>query len=112
MLFRKSFLFKIMLFRSFFFIKIVLFKIARKTQNLRILRGKMNQKVTFCVQNFFQNLLLKNIFFFKIVLFKKIFFFEIMLFKKIFFIKIRRVVNILIENLTRCKIFNSKSVKF
>ena len=32
-----------------------------------------------------------------------------MLFKKIFFIKFRRVVNILIKNLTRCKVFSSKS---
>ena len=87
-----------MLFRKFFLFKIELFKIARKTQILRILRGRMNQNVIFCVQKIFQNLLFKNEFFFKIVLLKKI-----------IFIKIRRVVNILIENLTRWKIFTSKS---
>ena len=68
-----------MLFRKFFFFKIVLFKIARKTQNLRILRGKMNQNVIFSVQKLFQNLFLKEIFFFKIVLFQNEFFSKIML---------------------------------
>ena len=33
----------------------MLFKNARKTQNLRNLRGKLNQNVIFCVQIFFQN---------------------------------------------------------
>ena len=45
--------------KIFFFFKIMLFKTARKTQNLRILRPKLNQNVIFCMQ-----------FFFKIVLFK------------------------------------------
>ena len=62
----------------------MLFKTARKTQNLRILRGKLNQNVIFCVQDFFQNLLFKNIFFFKIMLFKNNFFFKIVLFENIF----------------------------
>ena len=53
--FYKKFLFKIVLFKNLFFFKIVLFKSARKTQNLRILRGKMRQNVIFCVQFFFQN---------------------------------------------------------
>ena len=44
-----------MFFRKSFFFKIVLFKNAPKTQNFRILRGKMNQNVIFCVQIFFQN---------------------------------------------------------
>ena len=39
----------------------VLFKNARKTQNLRILRGKLNQNVIFCVQIFFKIVLFKNI---------------------------------------------------
>ena len=46
-----------MLLRKKIFLKIVLFKIARKRQNLHILRGKLNQNVIFCVQKFFQNLL-------------------------------------------------------
>ena len=66
--------------KSFFF-KIVLFKIARKTQNLRILLGELNQNAIFCFQNFLQILLFKNNFFFKIVLFKNILFFEVKLFK-------------------------------
>ena len=81
MLFRKKFLFKIMLFGKNFFFKIGLFKYARKTQNLRILRGKMSQNVIFCVQKFFRNLPFKNDFFFKIVLFTNFFFFKIVVFK-------------------------------
>ena len=77
---------------------IVLFEIERKTLKLRILRGKMSENVIFCAQRFFKNLLFKNIFLFKIMLFIKIFFFTIW-----------RVVKSLIENLTRCKIFISKS---
>ena len=41
---------------KFFCHEIVLFKYARKTQNVRILRGKMSQNVIFCVQKLFQNL--------------------------------------------------------
>ena len=58
---------------------------------------------------FFEILLFKINFFFKIVLFKNLFFFEIMFFKYLFFFKIWRVVKVLIQNLTRRKIFNSKS---
>ena len=54
----------------------MLFKTACKTQNLRILRGKLNQNVIFCVQIFFKIVLFKNNFFFKIVLFKNNFFFK------------------------------------
>ena len=54
-LIEKIFLFKIMLFRKKIFFEIVLFKSVRKTQKLRILRGKLNQNVIFCVQFFFQN---------------------------------------------------------
>ena len=54
-LFKNLFFFKIVLFKINFFFKIVLFKSARKTQNLRILRGKMRQNVIFRVQIFFQN---------------------------------------------------------
>ena len=88
-----------MLFKKIYFFNIVLFKIARSTQEMHILRGKLNQNVTFCVQHFFQNLLYKIIFFFKFVSFRKIFFFKIMLSKKIYFL----------EKLTRREIFNSKS---
>ena len=70
------FLFKSMLFRKVFYFKIVLFKIARETQNLRILWGKLNQNVFFSVQFSFQNLLFKIYFFFKMVLFKNILFFK------------------------------------
>ena len=87
----------------------MLFRNARKTQILRILRGKFNQNVIFCVQIFFKIVLFKNTFFFKIVLFKNNFFFRIMLFKNLFFFKIWRVVKILIQNLTRCENFVSKS---
>ena len=66
----------------------MLFKNARKTQNLRNLPGKFNQIVIFGVQNFIQNMLLKNNFFFKIVLFKTIFLFKPMVFENILFIKI------------------------
>ena len=65
-----------MLLGKFFFFKILRFKIARNTQKMRILQGKLNENVIFCVQLFFQNLLLKLIFFFKIVLFRKIFFLQ------------------------------------
>ena len=68
--------------------KIVLFKSAPKTQNLRILRGKMRQNVIFCVEFYFKIVLFKNNFFFKAVLFKLFCFFKIMLFKNLFFIKI------------------------
>ena len=87
----------------------MLLKSARKTQNLRILRGKMSQNMIFCVQVFFKIVLFENIFFFKNVLSKNNFFFKIMLFKKLFFFKIWRVVKIFIQNLTRRKIFNPKS---
>ena len=50
-----------MLFK-FFFLKIILFKNARKTQNLRFLRGKLNQNVIFCVQIFFKIVLFKIFF--------------------------------------------------
>ena len=33
----------------------MLSKNARETQNLRILRGKLNQNVIFCVQKFFKD---------------------------------------------------------
>ena len=55
MLFTKNFVFEIVLFKINFFFKIVLFKYARRTQNLRFLRGKIKQNVIFCVQIFFQN---------------------------------------------------------
>ena len=77
-----------MLFKINFFFEIVLFKYARKTQNLRILRGKMRQNVIFCVEIFFKIELFKNNFFFKIVLFKNLFFFKILLFKINFFFEI------------------------
>ena len=91
-----------------YFFKIVLFKIAHKTQKLRILRGKLKQNVIFCVQIIFKIVLFKNNFFFKIALFESLFFFKIMLFKLKFFFKIWRVVNFLIQNLTRRKNFKSK----
>ena len=65
----------------------MLFKYARKTQNLRILRGKLSQNVIFSVENFFQNLL-----------------FKITFSTKSCFLK-----NIFLQILTRCKIFNSQS---
>ena len=58
----------------------MLFQKARKTENLRILRGKMRQKVIFCVQIFFKIVLFKNNFFFKIMLYKNDFFSKIVLF--------------------------------
>ena len=130
MLFTKTFSFKIMLFknnffpkscilkkfflqnhatRKNFFFKFVLFKIGRKPQISRILRGKNNQNVIFWVQKVFQNLLFKNISSSKNVLFKNTFFIKILLFNTVKFFKIWRVVNILNENLTRRKNFNSKS---
>ena len=93
MLSRKNFTFKIMFFGKFFFFKVVLFKIARKTENMRILPGKLNKNVSFCAQ-----------FFFEIMLFKKIFFLKIWRF--VFFqSKIGRVVKLWNQNLTRCEIF-------
>ena len=86
-----------------------LFKNARKTQSLLILQGKLKQNVILCVQFFFKIVLSESNFFIKIVLFKILFFRKIMLFKKLFLFKIWRVVKILIQNLTRRKIFNSKS---
>ena len=99
MLSRKNFTFKIMLFRNFFFFKILHFEIARNTQKMRILRGKLNQNVIFCAQHFFQNLLLKLIFFFKIVLLRKNFFFKVMLSESMYFF----------EKVTRREDINSKS---
>ena len=55
MLFRKNFFVENVLFKFNFFFKIVLSEYARKRQNLRILRGKLNQNVIFCVQIFLQN---------------------------------------------------------
>ena len=69
--FLKFFFLQNRVFQTFFFF-IILFKNARKTQNLRILRGKLNQNVIFCVQIFFKNVLFKNNFLFKIVLFEKL----------------------------------------
>ena len=86
-------------FKINFFLKIVLFESARKTQQLRILRGKLNQNVIFCVQTFFKIVLFKNNFFSKIVLFENLLFCKIMLFLK----------KNLIQNLTRRKVFISKS---
>ena len=63
----------------------------------------------FCVQIFFKICFLKLFFFFKVVLFENYCFFKIVLFKNNFFFKIWRVVKFLIQNLTRCKNFKSKS---
>ena len=52
MLFRKKFTFKNVLFRKKFFFEIVIFEKARKTQNLRNLRGKLNQNVIFVFKFF------------------------------------------------------------
>ena len=65
-------------FKKTFFYKIVLSRSLRKTQKLRILRGKMNQNVIFCAQIFFQKLLYKYNFFFKFVVLN-FFFFKIVL---------------------------------
>ena len=98
-----------MFFGKKFFFKIVLFIIiALKTQNLRILRGKLKQNVIFCVQSFFKIWIFKNCFFIKIKLLKNIFFFKIMLFKILFFFKIWLIVKFLIQNLSRCVFFRSK----
>ena len=90
----------------------MLFKNARKTQNLRILQGKLNQNVIFCVQIFFKIVLFLKKLFFKIVLFKNNLFFKIVLFKKIFLQNRAFQKVFLIQNLTRCKNFNSKSDAF
>ena len=52
MLFRISFIFKIVLFIANFFFKVVLFENAGKVQNLRILRGKLNRNLIFWAQIF------------------------------------------------------------
>ena len=75
-LFTKTFSIKIMLLKKSFFVKIVLFKSARKTQNLRILQGKMRQDAIFCMQIFFKIVLFRNNFFFKILLSQILFFFK------------------------------------
>ena len=88
----------------------MLFENARKTQNLRILRSKLYENVIFCFQIFLKIVLFKNIFFFKIVLFKKTFSSKSCFFGKFFFFKIMRFKNFnLLQNLTRCKNFNSNS---
>ena len=107
--FRKIFFSKIKLFKKNFFIKIVHFNFARKTQNLRILRGKMSQNVIFWVQKFFKICLLKIIFsskssFLKIFFSSKSCFLKINFLQKTFFLK-----NKFLKNLARRKIFNSKS---
>ena len=43
----------------------MLFEQARKTQNMRILRGKLKQNMIFCVRIFFKIMLFKNLFFFQ-----------------------------------------------
>ena len=63
MLFKKKFFFKIVHLKKIFFVEILLFKTARKTQNMRILRRKLNQNVIFCVQTFFKIVIFKNNFF-------------------------------------------------
>ena len=67
-LFRKKNFFKIMLLKNIFSSKSCFFKIARKTQDLRILQSELTQNVIFCVHFFFKIVLFKNNFFFKIVL--------------------------------------------
>ena len=57
-----------------FFFKIVLYKTARKTQNLRILRGKLNQNVIFFCANFSSKSCVSKIFFSSKSCFLKIFF--------------------------------------
>ena len=54
----------------------MLFKTARKTQNLRILRGKLKQNVIFWVQIFFKLVLSKINFFFEFVLYEKFIFLQ------------------------------------
>ena len=77
----KTFISKSCFLEKCFFSKNVLFKIARITQKMRIIRGKLNQNAIFCVQHFFQNLFYKIYFFIKIVSFRKFFFFKILHFK-------------------------------
>ena len=91
--FYKNFFIQNHCFQKNFLFRLALFICARKTQNLPILCGKLNPNVSFCVQRFFQDILFINIFVFKNMLFKKKFP------RKLF----------LTQNLTRCKVFNSKS---
>ena len=107
--FYKNFSFKIMLFRKIFFFKIVLFKNFFSSKS-SLLNMHVKRKIcAFYGVKWDKTWFFVCYFFFKIVLFKNNFFFKIMLFKNLFFFKIWRVVNFLIQNLTRCKIFNSKS---
>ena len=50
-------------FQKIFLFKIMVFETARKTQNFRILRGKLNQNVINRVQSFFKIVLFKILFF-------------------------------------------------
>ena len=88
MLFRKKFVFKIVLFRKIFFFKSVFFGIARKTQKLRNLRGKLSQNVVFLCAKLFSKSAFKKNFFFKNVLFKNLLFLRVARFKNRFFFKI------------------------
>ena len=54
MLFTKIFHSKSCFSEKKFFFKIVLFEIARKTQNLRLLRGKMKKRDFFECKKFFK----------------------------------------------------------
>ena len=82
-------------------------RVARKTQFLRILWGKLNEKMIFCLQGFFQNLIFKINFFSKSVLFRNVSF-EIMLFK-FFFFKNRSVLNFLNSKSNALYFFQSNS---
>ena len=85
------------------------FKNARKTQDLRILRGKLNQNRIFCVQIFFKIVLFRKFFcwkscFLKIIFSSKSCFLGSFFSWKTCFLKIYSS-----SNLTRCRTFNSKS---
>ena len=87
----------------------MLFKNARKTENLSVLRCKLSQKVIFCVQFFSSKSCSLKIYFLQIRALQKNFSLKTMLLKNLLFFKIWRVVKILIQNLTRWEIFDSKS---
>ena len=112
MLFWENFTFKIMLFGKKNSLKVCFLKMHVNVKICAFFWGKLNQKVMFCMQFFFGNLLSKKHFFFNIVFSKKLFSSKSCFIKNQFFYKTWRVVKFLIQNLTGCKKLQFKTCQF
>ena len=92
-----------------FIFKIVLSEVARTTKICAFYWVNWIKTWLFVCKKFFETCFLKLFFSSKSCFSKNISFFKINLLKFIFLFKIWRVVNFSVQNLTRCKDFNSES---